>query len=327
MSNQSTDSKLKEFYSLYVYPGKNKHDSFFKRGVLPKINNYSLARILELGCGSGAVLDEIVDCLPHSEIVAVDRSEIAIHALKKRYSSTENVKIFQRDFVSDSVDDLGAFDFVHCQGVLHHMSDINIALQNINKLLTPDGFVYFWVYNHAGRKEISHFKELTKICSFEDVENAAAQIFKMKRNVGYTTKHKKYMARSDKASVYSKLINLLIMIERYGYIYAIKKYLRAIFGRLFSRNKNKKQYAIGLADEFYNPQEIFFSTQNFIDTVEQHGFRKVEIIDGVSDNEKELVRNDAGFKRFINQYSENFYDIADFIEQPRGIGVIFQKVQ
>ena len=117
------------------------------------------------------------------------------------------------------------------------------------------------------------------------------------------------------------------MIERYGYIYAIKKYLRAIFGRLFSRNKNKKQYAIGLADEFYNPQEIFFSTQNFIDTVEQHGFRKVEIIDGVSDNEKELVRNDAGFKRFINQYSENFYDIADFIEQPRGIGVIFQKVQ
>ena len=325
MVNIKTDSQLRDFYSKYIYPGNNKHDSFFKMGVLPHIKDYPIARMLELGCGSGAVLEEIVDSLPSSEIVALDRSQAAIHSLQTNYLLAKNVNIVKRDFISDDVSDLGKFQFIHCQGVLHHMADTSIALKNINKLLDENGLVYLWVYNQAGRKEIIHFKNLAENCAFDDIEVAASKILNLKRSIGYTTKHKKYLARSDQASFYSKMINLLIMIERYGHRYTFKKYFKNVVGRIFFKEKEKKQFTIGLADEYYNPQEIFFTTKDFIETVESHGFRKVKIVDGISDSIMELARCDQDLRRFIEQYAEKFYDIADFVEQPRGIGILFKK--
>ncbi len=101
-------------------------------------------RILDAGCGNGrvtALLARYAD--PAAEIVGIDltAADVAAENLREQ----PNVTVKQRDLLDD-MSDLGAFDFVYCQEVLHHTASPQRAFANVASLLAPGGKLAIYVY-------------------------------------------------------------------------------------------------------------------------------------------------------------------------------------
>jgi len=104
-------------------------------------------RVLDAGCGNGRVTALLRRYAPQTaEIVGIDLvpSEIARKNLEGYHLST-NVRFFDRDLLGD-LNDLGKFNFVYCQEVLHHVQDPELGLKNLCTVLPSGGEIAIYVY-------------------------------------------------------------------------------------------------------------------------------------------------------------------------------------
>lgn len=101
-------------------------------------------RILDAGCGNGRVT-----ALLHSHasksasITGIDLT--AAEVAKENLKSFENVQIEQADLLGD-LSQLGQFDMIYCQEVLHHTAEPEKAFQNLCNRLTLGGEIAIYVY-------------------------------------------------------------------------------------------------------------------------------------------------------------------------------------
>ena len=110
------------------------------------------SRILDIGCGTGTILDS----LPEVEYVGLDMSAAYVAAARKRYGTKENGAPRHRsqcafhclELTDKTVDPLGKFDIVLAMGVVHHLDDASAmnlfaysrqALREGGRMLTLDG--------------------------------------------------------------------------------------------------------------------------------------------------------------------------------------------
>jgi len=102
-------------------------------------------RVLDAGCGNGRVtaLLRTYSDPTRTEVIGVDlvAAEIAAENLK----DYENVSFYTRDLLGD-LEDLGKFDFIYCQEVLHHTADPRRAFANVCGSLTEGGEIAIYVY-------------------------------------------------------------------------------------------------------------------------------------------------------------------------------------
>ena len=105
-------------------------------------------RVLDAGCGNGRVtaLLRKLSGEEATEIVAIDL--VAADVARRNLAQQSNVKVLQKDLLAN-LDDLGQFDFIYCQEVLHHTADPEQAFRNLCSLLAPAGEIAIYVY---GRK-------------------------------------------------------------------------------------------------------------------------------------------------------------------------------
>lgn len=104
-------------------------------------------RVLDAGCGNGRVTALLRRYSPHTtEIIGIDlvSLEIARENLEA-YHLSHNVYFLLRNLLGD-LTDLGKFDFIYCQEVLHHTSDPELAFKNLCKLLSFGGEIAIYVY-------------------------------------------------------------------------------------------------------------------------------------------------------------------------------------
>jgi SAM-dependent methyltransferase len=110
------------------------------------VNDYIRARkgnrILDIGCGTGVLLDY----LPETDYVGFDMSAHYIAACRKRHGSKGT--FHQCELTADTVADYGEFDIVVATGVVHHLDDgaaknlCNMAREALRpggRLITLDG--------------------------------------------------------------------------------------------------------------------------------------------------------------------------------------------
>lgn len=100
--------------------------------------------ILDAGCGNGritALLSKYSQ--PSAVITGIDltSSDVA----KKNLVDYKNIKIAKKDLL-ENLSDLGNFDLIYCQEVLHHTSDPKAAFLNLCKLLKKHGEIAIYVY-------------------------------------------------------------------------------------------------------------------------------------------------------------------------------------
>ena len=102
------------------------------------------ARILDAGCGNGRVTALLRHYAPdEAEIVGIDLTAAAV--ARENLAGLPKVTIREKDLLED-LSDLGSFDLIYCQEVLHHTSDPQRAFRNLATRLNPAGEIAIYVY-------------------------------------------------------------------------------------------------------------------------------------------------------------------------------------
>ena len=158
-----TDEKTKKvtnFYKESPFPNYKTSDN--KSTILDKGNkNYLSSKfksfvgykknVLEVGCGTGQI--SIYFAIgTNNKVVGLDPTtqslELATDFTKK--NNIDNVDFVNADIFDDVLEDK-FFDFIWCNGVLHHTKDPYEAFRILIKSLKDEGYVLIGLYNKIGR--------------------------------------------------------------------------------------------------------------------------------------------------------------------------------
>jgi SAM-dependent methyltransferase len=103
-------------------------------------------RVLDVGCGPGALTAELVQRLGAAAVSAVDPSEPFVAAARERHPNVDvqRASAEQLPFPAD------AFDATLAQLVVHFMSDPAAGVAEMRRVTRPDGVVAACVWDHAG---------------------------------------------------------------------------------------------------------------------------------------------------------------------------------
>lgn len=112
-------------------------------------------RILDAGCGNGRVTKLMRDNSDDSKTQVVGIDLVAHKVAQANLEEDLNVTFFEKDLLG-GLKDLGEFDFIYSQEVLHHTADPKQAFSNLVKLLSEDGEIAIYVY-----KEKAPIREYT----------------------------------------------------------------------------------------------------------------------------------------------------------------------
>lgn len=100
-------------------------------------------RVLEVGCGPGAVTSLLLDRVGESgEVVGLDRDEGLLAIARERLRGRA-VSLHRVDIEGALPEDLGSFDAVVGRRVLMYLSDPAAALGRLVRRLRPGGIVFF----------------------------------------------------------------------------------------------------------------------------------------------------------------------------------------
>ena len=103
-------------------------------------------RVLDVGCGPGALTTELVTRLGADGVAAVDPSEPFVAAARERHPGVqiERAPAEQLPFANDE------FDAALAQLVVHFMTDLVAGLREMARVTREDGVVAASVWDHAG---------------------------------------------------------------------------------------------------------------------------------------------------------------------------------
>ena len=126
---------------------------------------FSPKRILDLGCGTGNLTDQIFKKYPEAEIDALDISEEILNESRRRFNHTPNIRYIQADFKSLHLPP-GSYDLVMSSIAIHHIEDTEkIKLyKEVFQALSPGGIFIFadqtrGITDEIYKKNISCWKE------------------------------------------------------------------------------------------------------------------------------------------------------------------------
>ena len=103
-------------------------------------------RVLDVGCGTGALTGELVARLGASSVTAVDPSEPFVDAVRARHPGVE---VHRGSAEALPLED-DAFDATLAQLVVHFMADPVAGLTEMRRVTHPGGVVVAAVWNFAG---------------------------------------------------------------------------------------------------------------------------------------------------------------------------------
>jgi SAM-dependent methyltransferase len=101
-------------------------------------------RILDVGCGGGFYLSELLDAVgAEGSLVGVDSSAAMLSIAARRCEGHDNVTFREGDATALLVDDAD-FDAAFSVQVLEYVPDVNAALVEMHRALRPGGRIVVW---------------------------------------------------------------------------------------------------------------------------------------------------------------------------------------
>lgn len=105
-------------------------------------------RVLDVGCGPGALTAELVQRLGENAVAAVDPSEAFVAAARNRFPGVA----VQRASAEQIPFDDSVFDAAFAQLVVHFMADPVAGLAEMKRVTVSGGTVCACVWDHAGER-------------------------------------------------------------------------------------------------------------------------------------------------------------------------------
>lgn len=103
-------------------------------------------RVLDVGCGPGALTAELIRRAGPDTVAAVDPSEQFVAAAKERHPTADVRRASAEQLPFED----GAFDAALAQLVVHFMADPVAGLREMARVTRSDGLVVACVWDHAG---------------------------------------------------------------------------------------------------------------------------------------------------------------------------------
>jgi ubiquinone/menaquinone biosynthesis C-methylase UbiE len=104
-------------------------------------------RLLELGCGTGAITREVARALPAGQVIGLDQSDDQL-ATATALAAGEGLTsvAFQRGDAHQLPWPAGSFDGVYCRFLLEHVADPLLVIQEMHRVARPGGWAcaYEW---------------------------------------------------------------------------------------------------------------------------------------------------------------------------------------
>lgn len=173
--------EVRKQYEEFPYPERHPKDER-QRLILPYLSridavnhhcfkgrqNFENFRVLVAGGGTGDNLISWAEQLrtkKGSSVVYLDMSTASANIAKERANIR---KLKNITWINDSILNipnlnLGEFDFVECNGVLHHLKDPDAGLKALTSVLKPTGAMNLMVYAIYGRTGIYHMQNLMRL--------------------------------------------------------------------------------------------------------------------------------------------------------------------
>lgn len=125
--------------------------------------------ILDAGCGNGRVTALLRKYAPPAaEITGIDLSSAEV--ARSNLADYEKVTIRQKDLLGD-LSDIGPFDLIYCQEVLHHTADPRASFLNLAGRLMENGEIAIYVYKiKAPLREFAddYIRDRISVMSYDD---------------------------------------------------------------------------------------------------------------------------------------------------------------
>jgi SAM-dependent methyltransferase len=177
--NDLKTKSVTEFYKSTPFPNYKDDDN--SQSIIVKGNKNLLAyqfkkfigmnkAVLEIGCGTGQ-LSNYFAINTNNKIVALDPTIESLN-LAKNFSNKNkisNINFINADIFDDVLVD-NFFDFIWCNGVLHHTKDPQKAFEITSKSLKKNGYILLGLYNKIGRVRTIIRKYLSKIFGLKYLE-------------------------------------------------------------------------------------------------------------------------------------------------------------
>jgi 2-polyprenyl-3-methyl-5-hydroxy-6-metoxy-1,4-benzoquinol methylase len=140
------------------------------------LSDISFDSIIDIGCGEGTLLKDIISWKKNITVAGVDISETALTIAKKK---VKEGKFYLLDIQRDSLDE--RFDLVICSEVLEHLFDDVQALYNMFKMARN----YLLIVTLQGKmrkieEEAGHVRNYTKEDLLKKLHKAGFKEIKIK---------------------------------------------------------------------------------------------------------------------------------------------------
>lgn len=157
-----------EFYKNHPFPNYNINDDKFTINLKGKQNLLASAmkdligfnkNVLEVGSGT-CQLSNFFAIGTNNNVFALDPTIESLKAGQDfaQKNNIKNIKFINSDIFEDNFQD-STFDFVWCNGVLHHTENPYLGFVKCVKLLKKDGYIVVGLYNKFGRFR-TYFRKL-----------------------------------------------------------------------------------------------------------------------------------------------------------------------
>lgn len=149
---------VKQFYDQLQFPGHytidglNYHINQVKNPYLKLIDRYieDGVSVIDVGCGTGLISNLFALKYPTAQFTAIDFANSVIYGRNfARQNKIKNVKFERADITKYAVKK--QYDIVICQGVLHHIPDIELARSKLDQLVKPGGKLILGLYHPWGK--------------------------------------------------------------------------------------------------------------------------------------------------------------------------------
>jgi SAM-dependent methyltransferase len=151
--------KVRAFYEDRCFPGYEEYDGPLelvdkaRRGVYARMLDDQIpysARVLDVGCGTGQL--PVFLSLNRRRSVGAD---LLLGSLRKGQDFKSRFGLTHVAFVEMNLFEpalrAASFDYVFCNGVLHHTADARAGFGRVVRLVKPGGFIVVGLYNTYAR--------------------------------------------------------------------------------------------------------------------------------------------------------------------------------
>ena len=148
--NSSFGGSMAHEFDGKKYAKASAHQKAWGNRLIAELDFSGNERVLDLGCGDGALSLKLAELVPNGKVVGIDASKGMIETAKEH--EAENLEFLLMDI--DKLDFKMKFDLIFSNATLHWIKDHKKLWNSVTELLYPNGIVRF---NFAADGNCSNF--------------------------------------------------------------------------------------------------------------------------------------------------------------------------